>query len=66
MQSINQFCAISSQKHHISIYLHHTDLIEKFRFELGNLKIGKSYIRFKTIDQMPKMVIHKISNKIKK
>ncbi len=65
MPSFNPVCAMASQKHYISLYIHHTDLVEKHREELGNLKVGKSCIRFKTMAQMPEKSIRSILYEIK-
>jgi len=65
MPSFEPVCAIASQKHHISLYIHRIDLVEKFRAELGNLKVGKSCIRFKKQEQIPDEIIRKIFQEIK-
>lgn len=65
MPSFEPVCAIASQKHHISLYIHRVDLVDKYRDELGKLKVGKSCIRFKKMEQMPEKVIKKIFLEIK-
>jgi hypothetical protein len=46
-------CAIASQKYHISLYIYRVDLVEKYREKLGELKVGKSCIQLKKMDQLP-------------
>ena len=65
MPTFNPVCAIASQKHHISLYIHNVNLVEKYRAELGKLKVGKSCIRFKKVEQLPEDVIRKIFKEIK-
>lgn len=64
MPSFNPVCAIASQKHYVSLYIHRIDLVEKYRNELGNLKVGKSCIRFKKMEQMPEKTIRNILSEI--
>lgn len=64
MPTYSPICAVASQKHHISLYINRVDLIEKYRKELGSLKVGKSCIRFRKLEQMPESVIRKIFNEI--
>jgi uncharacterized protein YdhG (YjbR/CyaY superfamily) len=66
MPTFNPVCAIASQKHHISIYIHKVDLVEKYRNELGNLKVGKSCIRFRKKSQLPEKTIRRIFKEIAK
>lgn len=65
MPTFEPVCAIASQKHHISLYIHNVNLVEKHRAELGKLKVGKSCIRFKKMEQLPEQTIRKILNEIK-
>lgn len=60
MPSFIPVCAMASQKHYVSFYVYHTKLVEKYRKELGNLKVGKSCIRFKTKEQIPEKTIRLI------
>lgn len=66
MPTFNPVCAIASQKHHISLYIHRIDLMEKYRKELGNLKLGKSCIRFRNKIQLPEKTIRRIFEEIAK
>ena len=66
MPTFSPVCAIASQKHHISIYIHRVDLVEKYRKELGNLKVGKSCIRFRKKEQLPANVIRRIFEEMSK
>ncbi len=63
--SFNPVCAIASQKHYVSFYVYGVDLIDKYRKELGSLKVGKSGIRFKKLEQMPEKTIRTILSEIK-
>lgn len=65
MPTFEPICGIAAQKHHISIYIHRVDLIQKCRTELGKLKVGKSCIRLKKIEQIPVETIRKILQEIK-
>lgn len=65
MPTFEPVCAIASQKHHISFYIHHVDLLEKYRKDLGSLKVGKSCIRFNTMQQMPEKIIRSILYEVK-
>jgi len=65
MPTFEPVCSIASQKHHISCYIHRVDLVEKYRNELGKLKVGKSCIRFKKMEQLPETTIRKILEDIK-
>lgn len=66
MPSFVPVCAIASQKNYISLYIQRIDLVEKYRSELGKLKVGKSCIRFKKMEQLPEDVIRKIFIETKK
>ncbi|NQU85384.1 MAG: DUF1801 domain-containing protein [Mariniphaga sp.] len=50
MPTFNPVCALASQKHYVSVYIHRLDLVEKYRNELGKLKVGKSCIRFRKLE----------------
>lgn len=65
MPSFSPVCAIASQKNYVSFYVHQYDLINKYREELGNLKVGKSCIRFKNMEQLPEKTIRKILSEIR-
>ncbi|MEJ2737467.1 MAG: DUF1801 domain-containing protein [Anaerolineae bacterium] len=45
-------CSIASQKLHMSLYMD-TELVEKHREELAGLSVGKSCIRFKSLEKLP-------------
>lgn len=45
-------CSVASQKHYISLYMD-TELVEKHREELAGLSVGKSCIRFKSLEKLP-------------
>jgi uncharacterized protein YdhG (YjbR/CyaY superfamily) len=45
-------CAFASQKHYLSLYVEPRNL-DRHREELQHLNLGKSCIRFKSIDQLP-------------
>lgn len=66
MPTFHPVCAIASQKHHISLYINRVDLIQKYRGELGELKVEKSCIRFKRMDQLPEKAIRLIFDEIAK
>lgn len=57
-------CAIASQKNYVSYYLYRVDLVEKYRNDLGNMKVGKSCIRFAKIEQLPEKTIRSILEEI--
>jgi len=40
-----------------SLYVMNTDIVEKHKAELAGLDCGKSCIRFKKIDTLPKKVV---------
>ena len=65
MPTFEPVCAMASQKHHVSFYIHRVDLVEKYREELGKLKVGKSCIRFNKIEKLPETVIRNILEEIK-
>ena len=52
-------CAFASQKQYMSLYVE-TDLVEKHRDGLVGLSVGKSCIRFRRLEQMPKEVARMI------
>ena len=64
MPTFNPVCAIASQKHHISLYIYRIDLVEKYRNDLGKLKVGKSCIRFRKQQELPEKTIRKIFKEI--
>jgi uncharacterized protein YdhG (YjbR/CyaY superfamily) len=65
MPSFNQVCALASQKHYISFYVFNHAVLDKYRNDLGKLKVGKSCIRFKNKQEMPEKTIRKILKEIK-
>jgi uncharacterized protein YdhG (YjbR/CyaY superfamily) len=46
-------CAMAAQKGQYSFYVADTKLLDRFRTRLGKLSVGKSCIRFKTLEQLP-------------
>ena len=65
MPTFDPVCAMASQKNYVSLYIHQTDLVEKYKSELNKLKVGKSCIRFKKMDELPFETIRKIFMEIK-
>ncbi|WP_346860419.1 DUF1801 domain-containing protein [uncultured Draconibacterium sp.] len=65
MPTFPSICSVASQKHYISVYIYRVDLLDKHREELGNLKVGKSCIRFTSSEQMPGKVLRSIFAQIK-
>jgi uncharacterized protein YdhG (YjbR/CyaY superfamily) len=45
-------CSFASQKHYMSLYMD-TGIVEKHREALTHLSVGKSCIRFRTLDKLP-------------
>jgi uncharacterized protein YdhG (YjbR/CyaY superfamily) len=45
-------CSLASQKHYMSLYMD-TALVEAHRSDLAGLDVGKSCIRFRTLDKLP-------------
>jgi uncharacterized protein YdhG (YjbR/CyaY superfamily) len=45
-------CAFASQKRYMSLYMD-TEIVDKHREELAHLDLGKSCIRFRSLDQLP-------------
>ena len=45
-------CAFASQKHYMSLYMD-VSLVSKHKEELRHLSVGKSCIRFKSIEELP-------------
>jgi uncharacterized protein YdhG (YjbR/CyaY superfamily) len=45
-------CSFASQKHYMSLYMD-PGLVDAYRDELAGLDVGKSCIRFKTLEQLP-------------
>ena len=45
-------CAFASQKRYMSLYVE-PRILDRHRTELQDLNLGKSCIRFKSIDQLP-------------
>jgi len=65
MPTFNPVCAMASQKHYISLYIYRVDLLDKYRNELGKLKVGKSCIRFKKSEECPENTVRKIFKELK-
>ncbi len=53
-------CSLGSQKRYMALYVCAIDLIKDFEDELSHLNCGKSCIRFKKADDLPKAVIAEI------
>ena len=51
-----QLCLFASQKHYMSLYLD-TEIVEKHQEELKGLSVGKSCIRFKKFEALPRETI---------
>jgi uncharacterized protein YdhG (YjbR/CyaY superfamily) len=51
--------ALASQKNYMSLYMD-TELVEKYRSDLGHLNCGKSCVRFRKIDELPLETIQRI------
>ena len=49
-------CAFASQKRYMSLYMD-TGIVEKYRYRLARLNIGKSCIRFKKLEALPLDVV---------
>lgn len=64
MPTFEPVCAMASQKNYISVYIHHTELVEKYKNDLNNLKVGKSCIRFKKKEELPEKTIRKIFSEL--
>jgi len=64
MPTYNPVCAIASQKNYVSFYVYNYAILNKYRGELGKLKVGKSCIRFRTMDQLPEKTIRKILSEV--
>lgn len=53
--------AIASQKHYLSLYVCDTELLASYKARLPkNLSVGKSCIRFRTLDELPLDVIEEL------
>lgn len=65
MPNFNPLCVIASQKYYVSFNIYRVDLVEKYREELGRLKVGKSCIRFIKMEQMPEKIIRKVLSEIR-
>jgi uncharacterized protein YdhG (YjbR/CyaY superfamily) len=52
-------CAIASQKHYMSLYVE-PRVLDRHREELHHLSLGKSCIRFKSIEQLPLDTVRRI------
>lgn len=49
-------CAFAAQKNYLALYVDPA-VVEAHRTELGGLDVGKSCIRFRTLDQLPLGVV---------
>ena len=56
----DSYVAFTSQKHHISFYIHRTDILKKYKNELGKIDLGKSCVRFKKMEDINFNVLEKI------
>ena len=52
-------CSLAARKNYISLYCN-TEVVEKYREELGKLSVGKSCIRFRKLEDLPMETIHTI------
>ena len=50
-------CAIASQKQHLALYLCDVPVLDDFRDELSHLNLGKGCVRFRSLDELPKMTV---------
>lgn len=64
MPTYNPVCAMASQKNYVSFYVYNHITLDKYRRELGKLKVGKSCIRFRNMEQLPEKTIRKILSEI--
>ncbi len=46
-------CAFAAQKNYFAFYLLDTEVVAKFRSQLGKLSMGKACIRFRAIEELP-------------
>ena len=51
--------SLAAQKHYFSLYMD-TELVAKYRQDLGHLNCGKSCVRFKRLEELPLDTIKKI------
>jgi uncharacterized protein YdhG (YjbR/CyaY superfamily) len=51
--------SLAAQKHYFSLYMD-TELVARYRQELGHLDCGKSCVRFKRLEELPLDTIQKI------
>ena len=62
--------AIASQKNYISLYVcaldHGNYLAEKYKAELGKVSVGKSCIRFKSVDDLNLKTLAKVIKRAEK
>jgi uncharacterized protein YdhG (YjbR/CyaY superfamily) len=52
-------CAFASQKHYMSLYLA-PEIVEKHRAELSGLDVGKSCVRFRKLEKLPRYTVRVI------
>ena len=48
----DDYYAIASQKHYISLYVSDMDLLERYSDQLGKVNLGKSCIRFRRLENI--------------
>ena len=53
-------CAAASQKHYLSLYMCELGSLDKYRKAFSHLDVGKCYIRFKAMEQLPLPVVKKM------
>ena len=51
------FYAIASQKHYVSLYVHRYELVERYADQLGKVNLGKSCIRFRRLENIDLNVV---------
>ncbi len=52
--------ALAAQKNYYSLYILHTDILDKYREKLTRYNLGKGCIRFKTYESLDKDLIIEI------
>ena len=52
--------ALASQKHFMAFYITESDIIEKYRLQLGKISVGKKCIRFKTVSDLDLKIVEQL------
>lgn len=52
--------ALASQKHYMSLYVAEAAIVKKYRKGLGRLSVGKSCIRFTSLEKLPLDTVERI------